>query len=208
MRVITGRHGCSTNGRADAHVPFASSFTQLDIAVIQVAYLPDGGIAHLAYQANFTRGHSHLGVIAFFGQQLSSNTGCADELTAFTFFQLNIVDQRTNRDIRDRQAVARTNFGLRARHQGVANLQIHRSDDIAFLTICIEEQRQASRAVRIVLNRSDFRRDPVFFTLVIDEADMLADDRRRDGELLPGHKHFVPGLVQRLGQTSVRAYPW
>ena len=112
MRVIAGGHRRAAHGRADAHVALAAGFAQLDVAVIQITNLADGGIAHLAHQANFAGGQADLGIIAFFGQQLSSSARGADQLAAFALLQLNIVDQRADRDIGRGQAVARANFGL------------------------------------------------------------------------------------------------
>jgi hypothetical protein len=71
MWMVAGAHRSTTDGRLDAHVAFAASFTKFDIAVIGVSNLPDGGIATLTDQANFSRGHTHLSVVTFLGTQLS-----------------------------------------------------------------------------------------------------------------------------------------
>jgi hypothetical protein len=110
MGMVAGGHRRAAHRRADAQVALAPGFAQLDVAVIQVAHLADGGVAGLADQAHFTRGHAHLGVIAFFRQHLSCSTGGAHQLPAAAFFQLDVVHHRADRDVGNGQAVARANF--------------------------------------------------------------------------------------------------
>ena len=47
---------------------FATRFSKFDIAVIEIANLTDRCITSLADQAHFTRWHTHLRKIAFFGK--------------------------------------------------------------------------------------------------------------------------------------------
>jgi hypothetical protein len=90
----------------------ATRFAQLDVAMIQVPNLTDGGIAALAYQPYLTGGEAYLSVITFFCQELSGSTGSAHQLSAFTLLKLDIVHQRTHGNVRNGQAVARANFCL------------------------------------------------------------------------------------------------
>ncbi len=106
MRMIAGGHRSTANGRANAHMTLATRFPQLDIAVVQITDLADGGVADLANQANFTRRQADLSVVTFFRQELSSGASGANQLTTLAFFQLDIVDHRADRNIGNRQAVA------------------------------------------------------------------------------------------------------
>jgi hypothetical protein len=68
MRVVAWRHGRATHSWADAKVSLTAGFPQLDIAVFQVANLPYSSVALLPHQANLSRWHTDLGIIAFFRQ--------------------------------------------------------------------------------------------------------------------------------------------
>jgi hypothetical protein len=66
-------------------VALAPGFTQLNVAVIQVANLADRGKANLADQAYFTGRQAYLGVIALFRQQLCGSPSRSRQLAAFAF---------------------------------------------------------------------------------------------------------------------------
>jgi hypothetical protein len=67
MGVITRAHSGATHGWANTHMAFATSFSEFNIAVIQIANLTDGGIACLADQTYLTRGHTDLSEITLLG---------------------------------------------------------------------------------------------------------------------------------------------
>ena len=56
----------------------------------------------------------------------------------------------------------------------VADLQAERREDVALLAVAVVDQRDAARAVRIVLDRRDLRRDGVLGALEVDDAILLA----------------------------------
>jgi hypothetical protein len=191
MRVIARAHCCTTNSGTNTHVALAASFTQFHIAVIQVANLPNRRIAGLPHQANFARGQANLSVIAFFCQELSSAASRANQLSAATVFELNVMDQGTNGDIGQRQVVSRADLSLCAGDERIAHLYSQWGHDIAFFAISVEQQGQASGAVRIVFDRRDLRRYADFFTLEIDQANGAP----------------VPTAAMADGDTTVRIPP-
>ena len=138
MRVVARRHRSTAHGRADAHVALAPGFAQFHIGMLGVADLTDGGITHLANQANFAGGQAHLGIFAFFGQQLGRAARAADQLTALAGLQLDVMNGRTNRDTRQWQCSCPTRISAcGARNNGIADLQADRGDHIAFFTVDI-----------------------------------------------------------------------
>ena len=76
----------------------AASLTQFDLSVLQITNLPDASGAFLADQANFTGGHTHLGIFTFFCQKLSRRTGGTDQLRAGAFTNFHIVNHGANRE--------------------------------------------------------------------------------------------------------------
>src|SRR5512140_2673215 len=84
------------------------------------------------------------------------------------------MNERANRDVREGQAVARADFRCGARNQRVTNADVERRDDVALLAICIMQEGQARRAVRVILDRGDLGRNAKLLALEIDLADKTA----------------------------------
>src|SRR5512140_420248 len=89
---------------------FAACPAQLDVSMVKIADLSDGCIAYLVDQPNFAGRHAHLGKITFLCQHLRRTACGTDQLPAAALLQFDIVDERANRDVGDRQAVAWTDF--------------------------------------------------------------------------------------------------
>jgi hypothetical protein len=80
MWMVAGAHSCTANRRANAEVALATGFTKFDIAVVEIADLANGRVTNLMDETNFTRGHTDLGKIAFFGKQLCRASSRTDHL--------------------------------------------------------------------------------------------------------------------------------
>src|SRR2546426_860622 len=80
------------------------------------------------------------------------------------------MDRRPGWDVLERKAVAHTRLGLGTRHDGVADLQLVRREDVALLAVLVMKEREARGAVRVVLDRGHARRDPVLEALEVDQA--------------------------------------
>ena len=152
------------------------------------------------------------------------------ELAAAARNELDVVDQRAQRDVADRQRVARLDVRALAADHGVAGLQVDRRQDVALLAVGVVEQRDERGAVRIVLDAGNLGRDAVLVALEVDHAvlDLVAAAlmangdlalliaagilllafqkglfRRRLGDFLEGeHRHETSGRGSRLINTN------
>src|SRR3990170_1300594 len=123
VRVIARAHSRPAYRRANAQVPLPAGLAKLDIGVVGVADLTDRGITRLPDQSHLARRQTDGGVDAFFAQHLSGGPGRANELAAASFLELDVVNQRAERNARQRQAVARPDLSLGPGHELVADLQ-------------------------------------------------------------------------------------
>ena len=101
-------------------------------------------------------------VVAFFSNKLRRRTGRANELSAFTDFQFHVVYNRTERNTSQRQCIADFNIRFRTGYNDCTDCKTVGSNDIFLFAVCIVEQCDVSGAVRIVFDRSYFRRNIIF----------------------------------------------
>ena len=81
---------------------------------------------------------------------------------------VDVVDGRTHGDVADRQGVASLDRRFRAAQDGRTHNQTTRSDHVTTFTVGVAHQSDVSRAVRVVLDAFDLRRDTI---LVANEVD-------------------------------------
>ena len=130
-----------------------------------VARAVDGHQAHLA------GGHAHLRVVAFLGHQLRRGAGAAHHLARRGRAAARCCGcvlpsgmLRSGRQLPTRISASAP------RHQAVADLQAVRRQDVALLAVGVDEQGDARRAVRVVLDGGDARRHAVLVALEVDDA--------------------------------------
>ena len=80
------------------------------------------------------------------------------------------MDNRTSRDVAQRQVVARLDVGVGAGLDAVTLLDALRCDDVALLTVSVVQQSDASGTVRIVLDRGNLGGHAVLVALEVDHA--------------------------------------
>src|SRR5207245_5605194 len=97
------------------------------------------------------RGQLERGALAFLCQKLGLGARAPAELRTAAGLELDVVHERTDRNVPNGQRVAGQDIGLRTRHDGVPDADSQRSDDVALLAVLVVQERQARRAVRIVL---------------------------------------------------------
>src|SRR5919204_400273 len=102
--------------------------------------------------------------------ELDARAGATCELASLARLQLDVVDERARRDVRERQCVPRLDVGLRARLYGGADAQPRRREDVRLRPVGVVQERDPRRPVRVVLDRGDLRRHAVLETLEVDHA--------------------------------------
>ncbi|BAS16773.1 conserved hypothetical protein [Arthrobacter sp. Hiyo8] len=112
VRVIDRVHGDTTDGRANALPAHTAGLTPVDVRLLGVADLADGSAAAHVNVADFTGGQTQLGETAFLGDELNRSTCGTGHLGAATRTQFNCVDGGTNRDVAQRQVVARLDVSV------------------------------------------------------------------------------------------------
>src|SRR5690606_14284237 len=84
--------------------------------------------------------------------------------------KLDIVNLGAERDILDRQRIARKNIGFLAAEDRRTDLEPDRGQNVPLLAIEIGDQCDVRRAVRIVFDLRDLARDAALVTAKIDHA--------------------------------------
>src|SRR6267142_1646383 len=168
-RVVDRVHDRAAHRGPEALPAHAPGLADRDVLVIEVADLAHGGHAVERDQPHLARGQPQRRAGAFLGEQLGLGAGTAAHLRAAAGLQLDVVHERADRDVADRQRVARHDVGLRARHQHLADLEAVRCDDVALLAVAVVQQREVRGAIGIVLDRRHPRRDA---GLVAPEVDL------------------------------------
>src|SRR5260370_7707535 len=80
------------------------------------------------------------------------------------------MDGHAERDFPQRHAIAYPWLRIVARHQAVAGLEAFGRQDVGLHAVLVMQKGDASRAVRIVLDRLDGRPDIVLAPLEVDDA--------------------------------------
>ena len=138
--------------------------------MLNVADLTDGRLAVQTDEANLTRGQTNLRhAVGFLGNQLCHRACGANELCALARVDFDVVDDSTDRNVRDRERVARLDVGFAARVDHVARLQSFGSNDIALRSLGVLKQCDIRGSVRVVLDPDD-RVRLVILALEVDDT--------------------------------------
>src|SRR6266850_101819 len=172
-RMIDGIHHRAADRRTEAAPADPPRLADRDVLVVEVADLADGRHAPERDQPHLAGWQLERRAVALLRQELGLSARAPAELRAAAGLELDVVDERADRDVPHRQRVPGQDVRLRARHEGVPDPDPERGDDVALLTVPVVEQGQARRAVRIVLDRGDARGDAVFLPPEIDPPQHL-----------------------------------
>src|SRR3954453_17036357 len=171
VRVVDRVHDDTADGRALALPAHAADLAPVDVRLLGVADLADGGAAGHVHEPHLARGQTQRGAGALAGDQLSAVAGGAGHLGTATGTQLHAVDRRTDGDVAQRQVVARLDVGVGTRLDRRALRQVLRRDDVALLAVGVVQQRDARGAVRVVLDVRDLGRHAVLVVAAeVDDA--------------------------------------
>src|SRR5690606_18937126 len=149
----------------------AAGLAPVDVGLLRVADLTDGGAATDVDVAHLAGGQTQLRLAALTGDELHLGAGGPAHLGAATGTELDRVDRGTDRDVAQRQVVAGLDVGAGAGLDGRALRQALGRDDVALLAVGVVQQRDAGGAVRVVLDVSDLGRHAVLVVaLEVDDA--------------------------------------
>ena len=126
----------------------------------------DRRVAIDMHSTNLARRELHLGDIPFFRHQLCGCTGATHHLSATALFELDIVNESTERYLANRERVAEIDRDIFSGSDGITHLQPRGPEDVALLAVGIVEKADPGGTVRIVLDAHYFRRN---FELVAPE---------------------------------------
>src|SRR5690606_11336088 len=116
VRVIVRVHDDTADFRTLAQPACAACFTDFDQLVIFVAYGTDRCAASFEDAARFAGAQTDNRISVFLTEQLCFCTSSADQLAAFARLHLDVVDNRTDRNVLERQCITRFDVGCRAGH--------------------------------------------------------------------------------------------
>jgi hypothetical protein len=118
--------------------------------------------------AHLGRREPQRGEVAFLGHELHGGAGAAGELAARARLELDVVHGRADRDVPQRQGVARADLRALAAAEQIADDDTGRGEDVALLAVEVVQQRDTGVAVRVVLDGGDLRRHAVLPALEVD----------------------------------------
>src|SRR5207247_8495794 len=106
-RVVDRVHGHAARLRTAALPPAPPGLAELDEPGLDVADLADGGTAVDRHPAHLGRRKPQRGEVALFGDELHGGARAAGELAARPRLELDVVHRRADREVAQRQGVAR-----------------------------------------------------------------------------------------------------
>src|SRR5687767_13205212 len=133
VRVVHRVHHDTTDGGALALPAHAAGLAPVDVGLLGVADLADGGAAADVDEAHLAGRQAQRGARALLGDELGAVAGGAGDLRTATGPQLDGVDRRAHRDVAQREVVAHLDVGCGAGLQGGTLAQVLRADDVALL---------------------------------------------------------------------------
>ena len=173
MRVIYRVHYHTTNSRSNTAPTISTSLANFLQTLLFIAYFANCGTTINMNLADFTRAQTNLSVNSFFSKQNCRCSGRTCNLRTFTRFHLDTVNGCTNRDITDRQSIARFNGSLCTRNQYRTSLNASRGNDIAALTIYITQKSNMSSTIWIVFDSFHFSSNTILIALKIYHTIMM-----------------------------------
>ena len=120
--------------------------------VVNVTNLTDGRAALQENISHFAAGHTDGCVLAFYCHDLRGNTSATSDLAAFTRGKLDVVYHRTYGDVFKGKCVTYLDVRVRAAHNLVPYVQTYGSEDVRFNAVCVNQERDVSATVGVVLN--------------------------------------------------------
>ena len=129
---------------------FSSGFTNGYILMIDVADLANRCFTDGQNHSHLAGRKSYLRILSFFRHQLRAVSRRTNQLAAFTRCKLNIVNNCTYGNRRNRKGVTRFDICCCTGNYCVSNFQANRCQNVSLLAVLIFHQCDMSASVRIV----------------------------------------------------------
>ena len=155
MGMVDRVHNGTADGRTNALPAVTTGLTDLDVGMLGVSDLADGGAAGEQHATHLRRGHTQDGVLAFLTHQLDGGASGTSQSGTLAGLQLNGMDERTDRDLGEGHSIAGLDVLAHAGHDHVSNLQALGVKDVALLTVHVVQQSNTGGTVGVVLDGSD-----------------------------------------------------
>ena len=172
-RVVDGVHDNAAVARTATQVTGTAGFTANLKVMLRIADNTHGSTAGLEDHAHLAAGHLDDGVLVVARHQLGIGTGRTHHLGTLAGTELDIVNQRAERNLSKQQGVAHFGGDTGAGHDSLADLQTLGAEDVALLTIGVAHESNTRAAVGVIFNGLHDGGDTVFVTLEVDKAEQL-----------------------------------
>ena len=183
--VGDGVHHCTANVWATTHPPLASGLAEDNVLVFGVPKHTDRRTTRRGNASNLSGRQTQLGPLSAAGLQSGVDTGRAAHLSAASRLHLDAVNRGPSGDRRQGHRVAALRLDALAGFDLLTRGQPLWSEDISLLTILVLKERDAGRAVRVVLDTEDRCNLPVLRPTEVDDAiqSLMATATVPDGDL-------------------------
>jgi len=209
-RVVDRVHDNAAVARTTAEVTAAAGLAADFEIVLGIADDTDSGAAGLEDHAHLAAGHLDDGVLVVTRHQLGIGTGRTHHLGTLAGTELDIVNQRAERNLSKQQGVTHFGGDTGAGHNSLADLQTLGAEDVALLAISVADEGDTGAAVGVILDGLHDGGDTVFVTLEVDKAEQLlvaaADIAHRHLTLIvtaTAFAHTVNKAFLRSGSRNV-----
>lgn len=217
VRVVHCVHRDTEHLRAATHPADAACLTNGDQVVFWVGNRSDRCCAFLADTAHFGAWKLDDGEVTIDTNERCGRSGGADDLAAATRVHLDVEDLVSDRDELHLHAVARLHLRALAGNDLIACLHALRSQNVALLAVHVVNQRDACRAVWIVFQCNDRRRNVHFVRLAevdVTEQTLVSSTAVADGDaalavatgnaLLTAYKALLRALLAQIREVGDR----
>ena len=197
-------HGNATYCRSDATPSAGAGFPELSEVVLVIANFADRCPTVDMHFPHFARTETNRDVGAFARDDLCRGTGRARQLCALTRLELKTMYLRTHRNALELQCATRPYRRFATCHDWIANRYSLRRQNVAPLTIAINNESDMRTSIGIVLQALYLARNTVLVALEVDNSIVppmtTAFVPRRNTTLIVA----ATGLGQRHDQPFMR----
>lgn len=155
--------------RATTEPTASSGFSELLTFVLTVTDLADARSAKIIKLSDLSGRQSHQNMIAFFGHELCPHAGTAHQLGPFANLQLDVVDNRTQRNIDQGKAITGLDINIVPGNNGSAYGNTLGRQNVPFFSIGITQQGDIGGSVGIVFDRDHRRLNASLVSFEIDK---------------------------------------